>query len=101
MRINCPTCGNRTNDEFAYLGDADVLMARPVGSDATAMATYVYERANPAGRLRELWYHQSGCRQWLVVTRDTRTHEIFGVQVAKDVALARGNSAAAKSGVTS
>jgi sarcosine oxidase delta subunit len=27
---------------------------------------------------------------WLVVTRDTRTHAIEAVEMAKDVALARG-----------
>ena len=89
MRIACPCCGTRTNDEFAYLGDADALMARPADGNAAAMTAYVYDRANPAGRHRELWYHQSGCRQWLVVTRDTRTHEIFNVESAKTVGHAR------------
>ena len=46
------------------------------------MFDYVYLRDNPAGRHRDLWYHGSGCRTWLVVTRDTRTHEIFGVDYA-------------------
>ena len=34
MRIACPYCGERSNDEFSILGDADVLMTRP--ADATA-----------------------------------------------------------------
>ncbi len=29
----------------------------------------------------ELWYHAFGCRSWLRVTRDTRTHEIFAVEL--------------------
>ena len=38
--------------------------------------SYVYERDNPAGRQREYWHHSAGCRAWIVVTRDTRTHRI-------------------------
>jgi sarcosine oxidase subunit delta len=26
----------------------------------------------------EWWTHSAGCRQWFVVRRDTRTHEILG-----------------------
>ena len=29
MRIRCPYCGERSNDEFNVLGDADVLTRRP------------------------------------------------------------------------
>ena len=31
-------------------------------------------------------------RSWLVVTRDTVTHEIFNVELARDVARSRGRS---------
>jgi sarcosine oxidase subunit delta len=82
MRIRCPYCGERSNDEFYVLGDADVLTARPSGNEPQAFQHYVYERSNPAGRHRELWHHAAGCRRWLVVTRDTRTHEITDVIVA-------------------
>jgi len=83
MRINCPHCGARDVQEFSYLGAADVK--RPTGMAATeaAMLDYVYLRENPAGVHRELWYHGAGCRSWLVVTRDTRTHEITVVVAAK------------------
>lgn len=83
MRITCPYCGARDAQEFSYLGAADPV--RPDGMAATeaAMADYVYLRDNPAGPHRELWYHGAGCRSWLVVTRDTRTHEIFAVEPAK------------------
>lgn len=82
MRITCPHCGARDAQEFAYLGAADPV--RPGGMAATeaAMADYVYLRDNPAGAHRELWYHGAGCRAWLVVTRDTRTHEIAAVEMA-------------------
>ncbi len=82
MRVRCPYCGERSNDEFTVLGDADALLARPAENDAQAFYEYAYVRANPAGQHRELWYHAAGCRRWLIVTRDTRTHEIAAVTFA-------------------
>ncbi|MCX5495278.1 sarcosine oxidase subunit delta [Kaistia dalseonensis] len=90
MRIPCPSCGERGHEEFAYLGDASLVRPDPTAPDAEArFADYVYLRDNPAGALRELWYHAAGCHAWLVVTRDTRTHEISGVEPAKAAALRR------------
>jgi len=82
MRIRCPYCGERSNDEFTVLGDADALAARPASADPQAFFDYAYVRTNPAGSYRELWYHSVGCRRWLVVSRDTRTHEISDVVFA-------------------
>lgn len=92
MRIRCPYCGERSNDEFTMLGDADALLARPTDSASQAFHDYAYLRTNPAGQLRELWYHAAGCRRWLVVTRDTRTHEVADVAFAS----ARARDALAK-----
>lgn len=84
MRIPCPYCGLRSHDEFTYYGDATVR--RP---DATAAGAeerffeYVYIRDNPAGLHRELWFHQGGCHEWLIVTRDTQTHAIAGAESAR------------------
>jgi heterotetrameric sarcosine oxidase delta subunit len=95
MRITCPHCGERGNEEFSYLGDATVT--RPAGAAEAsagepgfqAWVDYVYIRRNPAGEHRELWQHVHGCRAWIVVTRDVRTHAIAAVEAARDVALAR------------
>jgi sarcosine oxidase subunit delta len=79
MRIPCPFCGSRDAAEFSYLGDASVTRpdATPPSADSdTAMYDYVYLRDNPAGVLKEYWYHGAGCHSWLVVERDTRTHRI-------------------------
>lgn len=80
MRLPCPYCGDRDAQEFVYRGDA--APTRPDGDEG--MFEYVYLRDNPAGPLRELWYHANGCRNWLVVTRDTRTHEIVGGNLASE-----------------
>ncbi len=93
MRITCRYCGERSLDEFVYLGDA--APARPVDGGTTpneAWSSYVYLRDNIAGPTRELWYHTAGCHAWLVVTRNTRDHQIEAVEVARDVALARSPS---------
>ncbi|GJE15634.1 sarcosine oxidase subunit delta [Methylobacterium marchantiae] len=89
MRIRCPHCGERDNGEFSYLGDAAPVRPDGPNASAEAMHDYVYLRDNPAGLHRELWYHAAGCRSWLVVTRDTRSHEIHEVAPARDVALSR------------
>jgi methylglutamate dehydrogenase subunit B len=95
MRIACCYCGARSNEEFAYLGDASVRRPNAdatLALDATALqqwSDYVYLRDNPAGPHRELWQHVAGCRAWLVVTRDTRTHAILAVEPARDCGLAR------------
>lgn len=86
MRIGCPFCGERDSSEFSIAGDASVR--RPNADTPDAQSRFidaVYLRDNPAGRFAELWYHGMGCRSWLQVTRDTRTHEIFTVTFVKEV----------------
>ena len=81
MRIDCPFCGARDQSEFSYLGDATAKRPAPT-APMDAFTDYVYLRDNPAGPHRELWYHGLGCRAWLEVTRDMRTHAIHGVEAA-------------------
>ena len=94
MIINHPLLGPRDAAEFVYLGDAS-LIERPdpeAENAADQFHDYAYLRDNPAGELRELWFHEGGDRSWLVVTRDTRTHEISKVELARDVARSKGRS---------
>ncbi|MFT6911465.1 MAG: heterotetrameric sarcosine oxidase delta subunit [Paracoccaceae bacterium] len=94
MIINHPLLGPRDSAEFVYLGDAN-LINRPDGQSETAddaFYEYAYLRANPAGEHRELWFHEGGDRSWLVVTRNTVTHDISNVELARDVARAQGRS---------
>ena len=95
MLIPHPLLGLRDAQEFTYLGDA-ALLERPDGlaeGAADAFNAYVYLRDNPAGVHRELWFHEQGDRSWLVVTRNTLTHEILGAELARDVALAQKGGA--------
>jgi methylglutamate dehydrogenase subunit B len=86
MRIPCPYCGERSNDEFVTIGDADAMMTRPATADLAAFNDYLHVRKNPAGPYNELWYHHAGCRQWLIVSRDTRTHQVNGAVLARNAA---------------
>ncbi len=83
MRIPCPFCGERDLTEFSYLGDAGYVRPEAGGSDELGrFVEAVYLRDNPSGLHAELWYHASGCRTWLRVTRDSRTHEIASAEYA-------------------
>ena len=87
MRIRCPFCGEREVSEFAYLGDARFERPNPDSPDAHArFVESVYLRDNPAGPHDELWYHAAGCRSWLRVIRNTRTHEILAVSFTQEAA---------------
>jgi len=81
MRIPCPYCGERDAQEFVYRGDA--APRRPDGEDG--MFDYVYLRDNVAGDMVEHWYHAQGCRNWINVTRNTRTHHVAGAVLARMV----------------
>ncbi len=94
MIIHHPLLGPRDAQEFVYLGDA-ALIERPDGMAQgadEALHDYLYLRDNPAGEHRELWFHEQGDRSWLVVTRNTVTHQISKVELARDVAKSLGRS---------
>ena len=92
MIIEHPLLGPRDSQEFVYLGDAS-LLDRPdwqAGNAEDVFFDYQYIRDNPAGTHRELWYHEMGDRSWLIVTRDTVSHEILKVELAARHATGKG-----------
>ncbi len=85
MLITCPHCGSRPVEEFTFNGDAS--LPRPASNDPATMDQwfdYVYLRDNPKGLFDEFAHHSGGCRAWLVVTRNTGTHDIKTVVTARD-----------------
>jgi heterotetrameric sarcosine oxidase delta subunit len=85
MRLKCPVCGERDRREFYYVGDA-VALARPdPDAGEAAWDDYVHNRDNPAGVTRDLWQHEAGCAAWIVVTRNTVSHEILETALAAGV----------------
>jgi heterotetrameric sarcosine oxidase delta subunit len=45
------------------------------------LTDYVYFRDNVAGVQREWWQHRTGCGEWFVAERDTRTNEVLTVSL--------------------
>ena len=87
MRITCPLCGERDRREFWYRGAAVALERPAPDAGEGAWDDHVHLRENPAGVTRDLWHHEGGCGAWLVVTRDTVTHEVIATAL---VGEARG-----------
>ena len=83
IRIPCPFCGERDHTEFGYGGDATVQYP-PLDASAEDWLQAVFERENVRGMQAETWQHVNGCRMWLIVERDTMTHEIRSVRPAHD-----------------
>jgi len=92
MRLPCPICGERDRREFTYSGAA-LALERP-GAEAMPEAwdDYLHNRDNPAGVTRDLWYHEQGCAAWIVVTRNTITHEVLSATLASEAARVGGTS---------
>ncbi len=93
MLIACPHCGTRPVEEFTFLGDASVK--RPTSTDPSSMDQwfeYVYLRDNPKGRFDEYVHHSGGCRAWLVVSRNTATHEVYGCTTVRGHAKTGGKA---------
>lgn len=81
IRINCPFCGERDHSEFTYGGDGSIVYPA-LDAPAAEWVEAVFQRENIRGVQTETWHHVSGCRQWLLVERDTMTHEIHAVRAA-------------------
>lgn len=81
MRLTCPLCGDRDRREFYYSGSEDYLDRPAEDAPIEAWDQMLHLRDNPAGVTRELWYHETGCASWLIVTRNTATHEVLGAEL--------------------
>jgi methylglutamate dehydrogenase subunit B len=74
LKIPCPNCGLRPQEEFKFGGE---VLAPDLGDTATEFAR-VFLKSNVTGPQRERWYHLFGCRRWLTITRDTSTDRVIG-----------------------
>ena len=81
IRIPCPFCGERDHSEFSYGGDGSIVYPA-LDASQEEWVEAVFQRENIRGVQTESWQHVSGCRQWLLIERDTMTHEIHSVKAA-------------------
>lgn len=77
LRIPCPWCGPRPENEFRYGGQAGVIRpADPAAVSDAAWGAYLHLRDNPKGRHVERWRHLHGCGRFFNCVRDTVTDRI-------------------------
>jgi sarcosine oxidase subunit delta len=85
LRIPCPNCGERDYTEFRYAGDASKHRPAHGAGDVDAWHDYVFVFDNPKGAHREYWQHLLGCREWLVLERDTATNAVGRAVPAREI----------------
>ena len=81
MRRPCPLCGTRDRREFYYYGSEDYLNRPTDQGSIDDLDNHLFLRDNPAGVTRDVWYHETGCSSWLIVTRNTISHEVLGSEL--------------------
>ena len=81
IQINCPFCGRRDHSEFSYGRDGSIEYPE-LDACEEDWHDAIFMRENIYGIQTETWQHLYGCRLWLYIDRDTRTHEISGVRLA-------------------
>ena len=72
--ITCPTCGIRQVEEFQYGSEQESRPSQDSGDIEWNM--YLYTKRNAHGNASEWWYHQYGCKRWLLLNRDTKTNNV-------------------------
>lgn len=93
LRITCPYCGLRDQDEFQFGGEAHIQRpADPEQASDAEWADYLFYRDNKKGLHYERWLHSFGCRQWFNVARNTVTHEISEVYLMGEQPASRKES---------
>jgi heterotetrameric sarcosine oxidase delta subunit len=76
--LDCPRCGRRPLEEFAFGGevrDVPDSISDPDARDYDEV--WIFE--NPDGETTERWFHAHGCRRWLTIRRDTRVDQVLEV----------------------
>jgi sarcosine oxidase subunit delta len=79
--LTCPNCGPREVTDFSFGGEVN---PRPRTTPSPReLGSYNYFRDNVAGVQREWWFHRSGCGEWFLAERDTRTNEVLVTELPR------------------
>lgn len=77
LTIPCPFCGPRSESEFAYCGPKTNRRPEdPAAMSASEWVEHLTVPPNPVGPVLEHWWHVRGCGAWVLIERDTATHEL-------------------------
>ena len=91
--LTCPYCGPREVTDFGFGGE---LNPRPKAAPSLReLGEYNYFRDNVAGVQQEWWLHRSGCGEWFIAERDTRTNEVRWTRPPDEVFGEAGTTGAA------
>jgi sarcosine oxidase, subunit delta len=82
--IPCPLNGLRNATEFACLGE---VRQPPSGDADNTWASYVWNRRNEAGVVREWWCHLPSTT-WFIAERDTTTDRFLKTYLPSQTAEA-------------
>ena len=85
--IRCPLNGPRNVSEFVCGGEV-VEEPDPSTADEDAWADYLFLHDNPAGVVREWWFHVP-TSYWFIAERDTRTDEILRTYASSELFVGR------------
>lgn len=88
LRIRCPNCGIRDEQEFHYGGELRAEQPSSTADDAE-WADYLFNRENIKGPHIERWCHSFGCGEWFYTLRNTITHELIAIFQVGEERLAR------------
>ena len=78
--LNCPQCGSRPVEEFAFGGELPTVPDR-ITDPHERDVDYVWMFDNLEGVSTERWFHQAGCRRWHTVSRNTINDAIIDAAV--------------------
>ena len=81
--LHCPLNGPRNISEFAYGGEVE-NMPDPITASSEEWAEYIFMPDNPAGLVREWWFH-TATSYWFVAERNTVTDEIIKTYPASEL----------------
>ena len=91
--LTCPNCGVREVTDFGFGGESALAPEERRRASASSARTTTSAATSPACQ-REWWLHRSGCGEWFIAERDTRTNEVHWTRAAGRGA--RGRRAAAR-----
>jgi sarcosine oxidase, subunit delta len=76
LYLNCPVCGSRSREEFAFGGEFPTVPDNVTDPEARNV-DYVWFYDNVDGPSKERWFHTAGCRRWHTAERNTTTDTLL------------------------